>query len=120
MADNFIQEGDIVDHVCTQNVLSGGLYAMENLAGVAMNDGAIGDIVPFAVEKVWIVPLTAGGSDLVVGDRVHLVAATSAVKGGTSAVSGDINKVGVVFAAGSVAADSHIEIKLTPDVSAVV
>lgn len=115
MATNYIQEGRVIDVKSAGPVVSGVIYPLNSMAGVAINDGAADDVVPFGVEGVWIVPLKAGGGDLKVGDHVHLDTATNSVMGGAvSAVAGDVNNIGIVAASGSVAADTHVEIKLTP------
>lgn len=116
MATNYIQEGRVIDVVVAAAVTSGVPVAVGSMLGVPINDGAIGETVPHGVKGVWILPLKSGGSDLAIGTVVNFDAATGEVFGGAaSSVSGDVNACGKVACNGALAADTHIEILLTPD-----
>ena len=69
MASNFVQPGDVIDHVATANISSGDVVKVGAILGVALADIANGDTGPVAVRGVFTVPkvtaaVIAAGEDL--------------------------------------------------------
>ena len=112
MATNYIQEGRVIDVVVAAAVSSGDAVVVGAMAGVAVNDGEIGDIVPMGVKGVWILPLETGGADLAIGTPVALTLTGEIT--GAAATTGEIAAAGKVACNGSLGADTHIEVLLTP------
>lgn len=56
MAKNFIQPGDVLDHVATAALASGEAFLIGSRLAVALGDAAIGDTVAVAVKGVYSVP----------------------------------------------------------------
>jgi len=56
MAKNYIQEGDVLDHIAAANIASGDVVLMGKRIGVAVADIASGQSGSVAVEGVFALP----------------------------------------------------------------
>ncbi len=113
MASNLIQEGRALDFEITADVSSGDAVIVGTYLGVAENDGVTGDLVPMNIKGVYLLPLETGGGDLGFGAVVALNTAGEVT--GETATTGELAAAGKVACNGSLGADTHIEILLTPD-----
>lgn len=102
MATNYVQEGDVLQHVATATTLSGDVVVIGSLLGVALSDAAIGETVSVSIEGVWTLPkvttaVMAAGStitwDVSLGkcDDSAATAAAGDLTLGCVAVNGAIN-----------------------------
>lgn len=60
MATNFIQPGDVIDHVAAANITSGQVVKIGNILGVALADIANGATGSVAIRGVFEVPKASG------------------------------------------------------------
>jgi len=60
MADNYIQPGDIINHVATADITSGQVVKIGQILGVALTDIANGATGSVAVRGVFTVPKVSG------------------------------------------------------------
>jgi len=56
MAKNYIQEGDVLDHIAAAAIASGDVILIGKRIGVAVTDIALGDTGALAVEGVFDLP----------------------------------------------------------------
>ncbi len=115
----YVGKGEVLKAVVTADVTSGSPISLGGTPGgfvaVPMTDGLIGDEVNCRIKEIVQLPLKTGGSDLGIGDTVHFNPTDGVYGGAESVVTGDVNNCGKVASSGSVAADTMIEILLTPE-----
>lgn len=114
MANNYIQPGGILNHTLTAAASSGDVVVKGSIAGIAQIDGAIGDVVPIAVEGVYEVPAaTAAITD---GAKVYWDAdgdpvGGTAGSGAATATATDNTLIGYAIAA-KASAGATVQVKL--------
>lgn len=81
MAKNFKQHGEALHYVvqASDNIKSGDLFAVNDVVGVAITDGVVGEEVAIHVQGVWEVPLPAALGDVPQGRRLFFNPATREV-----------------------------------------
>ena len=70
MAQNFVQTGDVIDHVAAAILTSGTPILIGSIVGVPLADAAIGETVSVALEGVFTLP-KATGTAWAIGDKLY-------------------------------------------------
>lgn len=83
MAKNLKALGEVYDYTATAPVVSGDIVAMNDTVGVALTNGAIGEIIAVRVVGVFDLP-KATGAAIAQGKKVYLDTATGNVVGTAS------------------------------------
>ena len=81
MAKNLASNGHTINVVAGGDVVAGDVADIGDLIGVALNSGASGDTIVYALTGVWDIP-GASGEAYTLGEEVG-VTANEAVKAGT-------------------------------------
>jgi predicted RecA/RadA family phage recombinase len=105
MAQNYIQEGDVIEITAAAAITSGAPVAVGAIAGVALETVASGSAVRVQLKGVFTVPKASGAITL--GAAVYLVAANGNV---STTASGNIFMGHAVAAAAS--GDATVNIRL--------
>jgi predicted RecA/RadA family phage recombinase len=72
MAQNYIESGEVKDHVLSGTVASGAVVEIGDMVGVALGKGVSGDTVSVALEGVFEVPkVTGSGKAFTLGQKVY-------------------------------------------------
>lgn len=114
MAQNYIESGEVKDHVLSGTVTSGAIVEIGDMVGVALGSGVSGDTVAVALEGVFEVPkVTGSGKSFTLGQKVYSNGAgsvtPSATDGGSPAV--DYKLAGYAWIAASTSATT-VQVKL--------
>lgn len=84
MAQNFIQEGDVIEVIAGASFTAGSLFRHGSLVGVCLNSGVSGDKIQLALEGVFDVAKASGA--ISAGAPVYFINASSDV---TATASGN-------------------------------
>ena len=70
---NFVQEGKVLHYVPKEgdNIKSGDLVAVENVVGVAVTDGKVGELLAVSVDGVYDVPVPVAAGRILQGKPVY-------------------------------------------------
>lgn len=105
MAQNLIQDGDVMPVVLSGTVASGDGILVGDTVGVALNSGVSGDTIQVAICGVYELPKASGA----VSQGVKLYWDSSA-KNVTTTVSSN-KQIGIAFS-GAASGDTTVQVKL--------
>jgi predicted RecA/RadA family phage recombinase len=73
MATNFRQVGEVLHYEvqASDNIKSGDLVAVNDVVGVAINDGVEGELLAVSVQGVYEVPVPAAAGTIAQGKEVY-------------------------------------------------
>ena len=73
MATNFRQVGDVLHYIPQEGeeIKSGDLVVVNDVAGVAITDGVVGELLAVSVTGVYEVPVPAAVGDIAQGKSVY-------------------------------------------------
>lgn len=104
MANNYVQPGEVIDHVPAENVASGEAIVIGARIGVAQTDVAAGEEGEFAVTDVHTLPKNSGAIDQ--GVDVYLTGA-----GNITTTATDNTLAGYAFTPAA-SGDSFVAVKI--------
>lgn len=107
---NYVQDGKVIDKTLAAIVASGGVQMIGAMAGVAQKAGAIGDVVPFAVEGVFDLPYGINAA-IDFGDTIYWDAGNDRV----TKTAGVLPPIGIAVAA-ALANAATVRVRLCPSV----
>jgi predicted RecA/RadA family phage recombinase len=104
---NFIEDGKVLNYKVTgAAVKSGDIVIAGKLVGIAVTDGAVGDIIAVAIDGVYSLPKASGA--LAQGAAAYVITADGTITG--TATSNTF--IGYVWKAAA-AGDATVEVKLS-------
>jgi predicted RecA/RadA family phage recombinase len=104
-----IQEGKIKEVTLTGNATAGQICPLQECAGVYLNSGVSGDVVPVALEGVFEVPKKAGATlDFAVGEKVQTLTTGGVEK---AVATGGSEPLGIAWEAAATGATT-VKVKL--------
>lgn len=72
MATNLSQYGDVINYTTTGDITKGAIVPLAQCAGVALDSGTTGAVIPVALEGVFTVTKKAGATlDFAVGEYAY-------------------------------------------------
>jgi len=91
MATNYVQVGDVIDYTTTGNITKDAIVPLNQCAGVALDTGTTGAVIPVALEGVFTVAEKAAATlDFAVGEYAYSLttggAEVAVATGGTEAI----------------------------------
>ena len=113
MTKKAIQEGEVLDYVCTGTVTAGDVVLMGHTVGIALTSGVSGDTIAVGVDGVFEVPKTTGSAWVQGNKLLWDVSATKFDVYGATPAAGDVMGAAVVAAAATSGATTGY-VLLTP------
>lgn len=110
--DNFVQDGNVVDHIATAAISSGDVVVMGPLIGIAVTDIANGATGAVAIEGVVTIPKNTSTA-MAVSTTPYWDVSAGELAAGTPA-TGDVDGALVLVEAAAEAATTA-KVKLTPN-----
>ena len=111
MATNYIQDGEVIDHVASGAITSGDVVVMGNIIGVALEDIADTETGPVQISGVFDLPKVTAAVIAQGEALVYDVSASKFDDGSATPAAGDVSNCCVaVEAIGAVA--GNVKVKL--------
>ena len=109
MSTNYTGEGDVIDYTTVGDITKGAIVPLTECAGVALDSGTTGAVIPVALEGVFTVTKKAAATlDFAVGEYVQSLTTGGVVK---AVATGGSESLGVAVAAAATG-DTTVSVKL--------
>lgn len=97
MSTNLSQYGDVIDYTTSGDITKGAIVPLNECAGVALDSGTTGAVIPVALEGVFSVTKKAGATlDFAVGEKVQTLTTGGVEK---AVATGGSEPLGIAVAA---------------------